>query len=249
VAAASVGGKDKVTMTLIYDLGLHDGRDTARYLREGARVIAIDANPTMCQNATVQFDDYIKAGQLTILNRGIAAHKGRLDFWICDEISDWSSFNLESASRNGVKHHSISIDCVPINDVIREFGVPDYMKIDIEGNDRICIDNLNTKIAPDYISIEMGHPTGGDDLNRLAELGYRKFKVICQNNSWHQTTIRNMWFYELGPGHPFVRKVKRLRSKLTYLFTGRADGESGPWGEKTSGFWHSMNLSGVHYAI
>jgi FkbM family methyltransferase len=228
-------------MTLIYDVGLHDGRDTARYLREGARVIAIDANPVMCQNATVQFDDYIKAGQLTILNRGIAAHKGSFEFWICDDISEWSSFNFAIASRNRVKHHSISVDCVPIDDVIREFGVPDYMKIDIEGNDRACLDKLGTKIALRYLSIEMDHSTGDDDLNCLGKLGYRKFKVICQNNSRHQTTIHNMWFYRVGQGHPFAEKVKHWRSRITYRFTGRAVGESGPWGEKTSGFWHSMN--------
>ena len=38
------------------------------------------------------------------------------------------------ASRNGAKHHAITVDCVPIMDIVGEFGVADYMKIDIEGN-------------------------------------------------------------------------------------------------------------------
>ena len=32
---------------LIYDVGMHNGDDTAYYLHKGFRVIAIDANPAM----------------------------------------------------------------------------------------------------------------------------------------------------------------------------------------------------------
>jgi len=28
---------------LVYDIGVHDGSDTGHYLREGARVVAVDA--------------------------------------------------------------------------------------------------------------------------------------------------------------------------------------------------------------
>jgi hypothetical protein len=64
-------------------------------------------------------------------------------------------------------------------DIVGEFGVADYMKIDIEGNDRICIAGLTNAAAPPYISVEMDHVRGDEDIERLAELGYRGFKVIC----------------------------------------------------------------------
>ena len=113
---------------LIYDVGLHDGRDTGHYLREGCRVVAIDANPAMCAAAEVQFRNYIRSGQLKIINRGIAECKDQLKFWVCDDVSEWSSFHREIASRNGARHHSILVDCVPILEILNEFGVPDYMK-------------------------------------------------------------------------------------------------------------------------
>jgi len=226
---------------LVYDLGLHDGGDTTHYLRGGSRVVAVDANPAMCAAAKEHFRDYIRTGQLTIINRGLAEHGGRLEFWVCDEVSEWSSFDRDIASRNGVNHHAISVDCVAIMDIIDELGVPDYMKIDIEGNDRICIAGLTNTAAPPYISLEMDHAQGDQDIQRLAELGYCDFKVICQNNSWHQVTLRNMWFYEWGPKHFIVRCVKRLRSAAASRLHGRREGESGPWGEKTSGAWHSLD--------
>jgi len=39
---------------LIYDIGLHDGDDTAYYLHKGYRVIAVDADPTMVEGMTVR---------------------------------------------------------------------------------------------------------------------------------------------------------------------------------------------------
>lgn len=226
---------------LIYDIGLHDGRDTAHYLKEGARVVAVEANPVMCAAGEKNFGDFIRAGQLTIVNRGIAERKGQLEFWVCDDESEWSSFHREIASRNGARHHAITIDCVPIMDLIGQFGVPEYMKIDIEGSDRVCIAGLTQSAAPAYISIEMDHDRGDQDLRRLAELGYRNFKVICQNNAWHQATMRNMWFYRLGPAHFLARRITRLRHKLANRRQGRRVKESGPWGESTSGSWHSLD--------
>ena len=226
---------------LVYDLGLHNGGDTVHYLRDGSRVVALDANPAMCAAAEARFHDYIHAGQLTIINRGIAEHGGQLEFWVCEDVSEWSSFHRGIASRNGSKHHAIMVDCISIMDIVSEFGVPDYMKIDIEGNDRVCIANLTNAAAPPYISIEMDHVRGGEDIQSLASLGYRHFKVICQNNAWHQVTTRNLWFYERGGNTPISRVVRRGRSEIAARLHGREFGESGPWGEKTSGSWNSVD--------
>jgi FkbM family methyltransferase len=227
--------------TLVYDIGLHDGMDTGHYLRERSRVVAIDANPVMCAAAEANFRDYIRTGQLKVINRGVAEHKGQFEFWVCDDVSEWSSFHRDIASRNGVKHHAITVDCVPIIDIIDEFGVADYMKIDIEGNDRICIAGLTCATASKYISIEMDYSQGDQDIRRLFELGYRGFKVICQNNSWHQVTIRNIGFYQWGPNHFIIRRLRRLRAAVSKRLSGRRLGESGPWGERTSGSWHSVD--------
>jgi hypothetical protein len=89
--------------------------------------------------------------------------------------------------------------------------VPDYMKIDIEGNDRICISGLTCHRTP-IVSIEMDHSASDRDLHILAKLGYQGFKVICQNNSWHQVTARNIGFYEWPPHHFIIRRLRKLRA-------------------------------------
>jgi hypothetical protein len=169
----------------------------------------------------------------------LAEQSGQLEFWVCDDHSEWSSFDQSIASRKGVKHHAITVDCSPIMDIIAEFGVPDFMKIDIEGNDRICIAGLTEAAAPPYISIEMDHERGDEDIRRLAELGYRYFKLICQNDGWRQVTVRNVSFYErLGADDVAVRVIRQLRSRAQRLY-GQRLGQSGPWGERTPGPWRS----------
>ena len=219
---------------LVYDIGLHDGGDTRQYLREGCHVIAVDANPTMCDAATAEFQRYIDSKRLTILNCGLAERAGKLEFWVCDDNTEWSSFDPIRASRNGTKHHSVQVDCVPMRDIIVRFGVPDYMKIDIEGNDRYCVDGLTKDTSPKYISVEMSHAEGDRQIRSLYELGYRRFKVICQNNVWQQLTENNLWFYRLGPKSrwmPFLQKMDAISRRVTGrrgIVLGRQTGESGP---------------------
>jgi FkbM family methyltransferase len=232
---------------LVYDIGLHNGGDTRQYLKEGCRVIAIDANPAMCAAALAEFQRHIDTKRLTVLNCGVAHRAEKSEFWICDDVTEWSSFDREIASRNGAKHHAVEVDCVPIQDVIARFGVPDYMKIDIEGNDKYCLDGLTKDTSPRYISIEMDHAAGEREIQRLYELGYRRFKVICQNNMWNQVTEDNLWCYRLGPKSPLMpllRKMDALSRRIAGwqpVLVGRKFGESGPWGERTHGAWHSFD--------
>lgn len=99
---------------LVDDIGLHDGRATGHYLREGSRVVVLDANPTICAAAEANFRDFIRTGQLTVINRGVAEYRGQLEFWVCDEVWEWTSFHRDIASHNGMKHHAITVECGPV---------------------------------------------------------------------------------------------------------------------------------------
>ena len=41
-----------MTADLIYDVGMHNGADTAFYLAKGFRVVAVEANPELVQAST-----------------------------------------------------------------------------------------------------------------------------------------------------------------------------------------------------
>ena len=78
---------------LIYDVGLNNGDDSAHYLSKGFRVLAIEANAVLVEAARQRFEREITDGRLTLLNLAVAPQAGTAEFWICEQKSEWSSFN------------------------------------------------------------------------------------------------------------------------------------------------------------
>src|SRR5438445_8577847 len=95
---------------VIFDVGMHDGTDTAFYLHQGYAVLAIEADPVLASRGGERFAAAIDAGQLQILNVGIAPRTGCATFWICDDNSLWSSLDKTIASRNHSRHHPVDIE-------------------------------------------------------------------------------------------------------------------------------------------
>ena len=112
----------QVVKDLVYDVGMHNGNDTAFYLHHGFRVIAIDANPWAVDAAKRRFRSELTSRRLTILNVGIAETAGTGTFWICEGVSEWSSFYQKTASRLGQKHYAIEVETRRFSDILDEHG-------------------------------------------------------------------------------------------------------------------------------
>lgn len=242
---------------LIYDLGLHTGGDTAYYLSRGYNVLAVDANPVMVEEARSRFQDEVREKRLTLLNVGIAEAPETATFWVSDH-SDWSSFNREIASRDGVGHRAIPVPVVTLAILLEEYGVPHYLKIDIEGNDSQCVEALKGTELPKYISVEAECVGDSDQLSDseatgilslLHDVGYRKFKLVDQRQRWRSvrsTKVARFWNRVLDSiSYGRLRAVGL--SSLTTRFTDYghvaslgfdfSSGSSGPWGEDVPGKW------------
>src|SRR5262249_4578099 len=163
---------------LIYDVGMNNGDDTAYYLSLGFRTLAIEANPELVEQAKARFAREIASGRLIILNIGIADREGELPFWICETNSRWSSFDPQRLT--GTPHYQIQVPCTRFETIVAEHGVPLFCKIDIQGNDFLCLEGFTPHNVPQFLSIE------ADDLNlrlvdMLRALGYSLFKCISQS--------------------------------------------------------------------
>jgi len=235
---------------LIYDVGMHNGNDTAYYLHKGYRVIAIEANPALVERGERRFATEIAAGKLRILHVGIAAKRGEAEFYVSKELDLWSSFDRNIATRDGQDCEAVRVPCIPFSDLVREHGVPFYVKIDIEGGDRLCLSALTADLCPPYMSVEMAHEDGDEDIRILQALGYTRFRCIRQNdlmpihpgNIDTQLRLRRMRAGR-GVAALTVRVIRRLRK----TFARPADdgwvfppGSSGTFGENWSGPWLSV---------
>jgi FkbM family methyltransferase len=250
---------------LIYDVGMHNGDDTAHYLEQGFRVIGIEADPDFADACRKRFAAHVGSGQLTILNVGVAQENGSAKFWICDSNSVWNSFDRSMASRAGCPHHSIEIQTRCFDDILRSFGIPVYLKIDIEGNDRLCLDALRGTRLPDFISAEdqgidesLGVPVVP---NLMRELGYRYFKLVSQHNFEPYFRRKSAFVDRVTHSAAHGRfQMPGLRSVAEYCtfksILARRNGgyqfpygSSGPWGEGIPGRWFSFETISRAYNL
>lgn len=203
---------------LIFDLGMHIGQDTAFYLKKGFRVVAIEANPDLVKCGRVRFAKAIAHGRLTIEPRGVAARAGKADFHINHGDVAWSSFHGDVGSR-GAGSRIVRVQTVSALELYKTYGVPYYLKVDIEGSDHLPLQALRrTATRPRYVSVE----NGGPELRALLlELGYDRFKWVNQRDVPRQRL-------------PFPAKEGRWRPHRFEF------GSSGAFGEEAPGPWLSF---------
>ena len=235
------------TPRLVIDVGMHTGEDTAYYLHRGFRVLAIEANPDLVQLGTRSFAPAIADGRLEILGVGIAEKPGEAAFHVSGSKSVWSSFSADNAARGGSGYRTVRVPCLTFGQILARSGLPHFLKIDIEGSDRLCLDALQPGALPDFISLEMDHETADVDLAILSRLGYRSFQCIRQtdfkaihpgNIGTHATARRRA--SALGPlgsalraGRGLLRRWRRPRDG-DWAFPV---GASGPFGASLPGPW------------
>ncbi len=162
---------------LIYDVGMSSGDDTAYYLHKGYRVVAVEALPHKIEAARQRFQDAVRSGRLVLVHAAIAPDDGPVPFYVCDTVSDFSTSDEAAARAAGWTPRKIEVPGRRFAGILREHGVPYYLKIDIEGCSRYCLEAIDPADPPPYVSFEIG---GLEELAILSTKGYRRFKCVGQ---------------------------------------------------------------------
>jgi FkbM family methyltransferase len=215
---------------LVYDLGMHCGEDTAFYLRRGFEVVGVEANPRLVGMLRETFASELRTGQLRIVGKAINAHRGRARFRVSD-VSVWGTLTEAFAQRNdaaGAAAEEVEVECVTFDDVLREHGMPYYLKMDIEGAETCCLDALHGFLdRPRYVSVESCATSPGcgfadtlRELRTLRALGYRMFRYR------NQTTLPGRTVDLAGEGAP-----------IRHTFAAHS---SGPFGRDLDGRWRGL---------
>lgn len=216
---SSEPGKEAVIESdLAYDVGMHLGEDTAYFLAKGMRVVAFEAHPDHVAHNKYRFADEIQDGRLRIVEGAITeSGSGEVTFYVHPEVSEWGTTDEAWVQRNMARGDSrpITVPAVNFARVLRDAGVPLYMKVDIEGADRVCLEALrDLPSRPRFVSIESSK-TSLDDIRAefalLESLGYNRFVVSQQAHNGGKT----------------ITTTGLDGSALTYTFDATASGGFG----------------------
>jgi FkbM family methyltransferase len=179
-------------MNLIFDIGFNVGEFTQTCFNKypNCNVIAVDANPNLVNAASPHFfTNY----NFALLNNLVSDKEGEeIDFYISPYATGVSTASTEfmknsrftkgskNVEANSIKWAPpIKVESITIDSMIERYGVPDLLKIDVEGYELNVLKGLTQK-AND-ICFEW-HEEEKDNLYKILEhlqsLGYNQFGVI-----------------------------------------------------------------------
>ncbi|MBX3584197.1 MAG: FkbM family methyltransferase [Rhizobiaceae bacterium] len=211
---------------LIFDVGAHQGEDTAFYLSRGYSVVAVEANPALVLQLRARFRSELASGQLILIDKAIGSAPGTVTFYVNPQKSDWGTIDEGFERRNrhlGKPANPIQIESITFSQLLNNFPTAYYIKIDIEGSDIYCLRDLRvSQKIPKYISIESAvtSPSGSwkEEISTLSSLGYTNFKFVNQTKltELDETTLTH---------HGIAIKYRH------------EEHASGPFGEEAPGVW------------
>jgi len=225
-------------METAFDIGMYDGADTRYYLELGYRVLAVEANPNLIAMAKKSFAGYIQRGALELLGIAVGTSGGTLDLTVCGaDLGASSIFADRIAERFPIGVHKVPSRS--LMDLIAQYGKPKFIKIDIEGADKMCVMSLTKDSAPQYLSFE-AHSDIEEMIRHAQSIGYEGFKIINQCNflslqRQHRLSDRvaRKLIGIMGYGEPLlVRRAGRFF---------RAEHSAGPAPWESDGGWHTAD--------
>jgi hypothetical protein len=139
---------------------------------------------------------------------------------------------IESFTGRVPSINEITISGIPFYRLLEAYGVPYYMKIDIEGADTLCLEGLLASAdRPKYVSLESSKTSFDDLVNEfclLQKLGYRKYKIVAQHRIEEQRL-------------PNPAREGRF---IDHVFE---EGSSGAFGRELPGEWMSLEQALKEY--
>jgi FkbM family methyltransferase len=160
---------------IVYDFGMNNGDDVDYYLQKGHVVVAVEANPKLCQDSLLRFSEQVSSGRLKILNVALSTKNQDGEFYIHRTnhvLSQLPKPSPDIASQ----FDRISLQQRTPSSIIMEYGEPHYIKVDLEGIDHLILSELFLHdIKPDFISAE-SHSI--DVFARLVSADYKAFNLV-----------------------------------------------------------------------
>lgn len=137
---------------LCFDVGANVGNRTALFLELGAKVVMVEPQRECYEKLEKRFP------QLPLVKKGLGAKESTEKLYVSDVslISSFSKSHVDLMQEDRFKganwDKTIDIEMTTLDNLIAQFGVPDFCKIDVEGYEYDVLKGLSQPIKS--ISLE-----------------------------------------------------------------------------------------------
>lgn len=169
---------------MFFDIGANIGKWSLNNIKYTDKIIAVEASPS----TFIKLQKLCNDKNIILLNYAVCNNDGKdITFYNCncDVLStlnrDWLTDKKSRFYNN--KYNEVICKTITIDNLIKNYGVPELIKIDVEGGEYECIKSLTIKV--NQICFEWASETNDITfkcLNYLKELGFKEFYVQNEDN-------------------------------------------------------------------
>lgn len=173
-------------MKLYFDIGANIGDYTNSLMEKNEydKIICVEANPNIIQKLKNRF---FENNKIEIINKAVSSEKGFVDFYVCESCDVVSTCDIEWINQSRFSDNKtwskFEIETISIDDLVNKYGIPEHIKIDVEGYELNVIKGM-TKNYGSQIKFEWAEEKLNDIfeiIDYLSLIGYSKFSYILQD--------------------------------------------------------------------
>jgi FkbM family methyltransferase len=175
-----------IIIIMYFDIGANVGKWSIANINNCNKIIAIEASPKTFSKLINNVKSY---NNVECLNFAVCNSDDKFISFFDSNADTISSLNeqwLNSPSSRFYQYTNYKkIDCetIKLDSLINKYGVPELIKIDVEGGEFEVIKSLTKKA--NYICFEWASETNDitiDCINHLINLGYENFAIQFEDN-------------------------------------------------------------------
>lgn len=182
---------------MFFDIGANVGNWAKANMHKCEKIIAIEASPITFNKLV----DNCKDTNITLLNYAVSNNNGEdITFYHanCDVLSTMNKEWLTSENSRFCNQEYTQITCktITLDNLIKTYGLPELIKIDVEGGEYQCISSLTQKVR--MLCFEWASELNEITFNcidYLSTLGFTKFYM--QNGDDYRFMPSSSDYYDI----------------------------------------------------